>query len=511
LQELHSYSRQSQEDLQELRSQVQSEADRLRQQELALHRARSEHRLAVTAFRQQLIDWQGRVAELKQFFTQNESRLELKQQALEAAAKEIDETNKNLSRQAETLQQQRREVAERKTEVERHLGDMRDWYRKKLREIAGGSPRNYSGAVLEMPAANAVNDPAPPKAAGGRDILSLTGDVDPADRKLGELMLQLGLVDEDTLIPLWNEARRQRRSLRQVLLTSGAITLYQLALIEAGNVDALVLGPYRVIDRVQATPREILYRVFDAERGAPALLRHLAESEMADAVRPDEYRQRFGAAAAVPHPNLAATHAVLDINGRPAVLQEWVSGLPSLEWPNYAAAPGVWYRLLGQAGLGMQAAHNAGLTHGHLQGQNVILTADGTLKLLGFGEPAWLTGTSEPADGIVADMEALGRLACAWSMLMPSVKRGKARPLPEKLQDVIRRLGAASFNGVDRGDNPIMLDPYGADDRYPNVSAMLEDLDQAGADLPPNAEAWDRLVKHVSENAAEGAALRRTA
>src|SRR5262249_29745025 len=217
-----------------------------------------------------------------------ESRLELKQQALDAAAKEIDATNRALSRQAETLQQQRREVAERKGEVERHLGDMRDWYRKKMREIAGGPPRNYSGAVLEMPAANAVNAPAPPKSnASGRDILSLTGDVEPADRKLGELLLQLGLVEEETLIPLWNEARRQRRTLRQVLLSSGAITLYQLALIEAGNVEGLVLGPYRVIDRVQATPREVLYRVFDAERGAPAPLRHLAESEMADAVRPD--------------------------------------------------------------------------------------------------------------------------------------------------------------------------------------------------------------------------------
>src|SRR5262249_47842198 len=182
--------------------------------------------------------------------------------------------------------------------------------------------------VLQLPPPTASTAPPPPKSnPSGRDILSLTGDVEPADRKLGELLLQLGLVEEETLIPLWNETRRQRRTLRQVLLSSGAITLYQLALIEAGNVEGLVLGPYRVIDRVQATPREVLYRVFDAERGAPALLRHLAESEMADAVRPDEYRQRFAAAVKAPHPNLAATYAALDINGRPATLQEWVSGL----------------------------------------------------------------------------------------------------------------------------------------------------------------------------------------
>jgi len=511
LQELHGYARQSQEDLQELRDQVQAEADRLRQQELALHRARSEHRLSVTAFRQQLIDWQGRVAEMKQFFSQNETRLDVKQQMVEAAAREIDASTRQLAKQTETLHQQQREVAERKTEVERHLGEMREWYRKKLRDLAGGQPRNYTGGVLEMPSANAVNDPAPKAADGGRDILSLTGDVDPADRKLGELLMQLGLVDQDALIPLWNEARRQRRSLRQVLLTSGTITLYQMALIEAGNIDRLMLGSYRVIDRMQATPREVLYRVFDPERGGLALLRHLAEGEMADAVHPDEYRQRFGAAAKLSHPNLAATFGVLEINGRPAVLQEWVSGLPSSDWPAFAAAPGVWYRLLGQAGLGMQAAHVASLMHGRLNGNSIILTADGTVKLVGFGEPAWLTGAEEPANGVTVDLEALGGLASEWSMLMPQIKRGKPKPLPDELQNIVRRLGASAFAGLDRADNPILVPPFEADDRYASITAMLEELEQAGADLPQNAEAWDRLVKHVTENATEGAALRQTA
>ncbi len=112
LSELHAYARQSQEDLQELRAQIQAETDRLRQQELALHRARSEHRLAVTAFRQQIIDWQGRVGEMKHLFAQNETRLDLKQQALAAVAKEVDESSQKLAKQSETLQQQQREVAD---------------------------------------------------------------------------------------------------------------------------------------------------------------------------------------------------------------------------------------------------------------------------------------------------------------------------------------------------------------------------------------------------------------
>ena len=107
----------------------------------------------------------------------------------------------------------------------------------------------------------------------GRDILSI-GPVDPGDRKLGQVLREALLVDADTLTALLAEARRQRRSLRQVLLASGAVTLYQLALIEAGNIAGLMLGPVRVIDRLRATPLEAVYRVFDPRRGTEAVLRH---------------------------------------------------------------------------------------------------------------------------------------------------------------------------------------------------------------------------------------------
>src|SRR5207248_6327278 len=129
----------------------------------------------------------------------------------------------------------------------------------------------------------------------GRSILSITSSVDQGDLKLGQVLRTSQLIDADTLSALLAEARRQRRSLRQVLLASGVITLYQLALIEAGNVDGLMLGRFRVIDRLRVTPREALYRVLDpghpdARSSGLFLLRHLSEPEMQDAVHPDEFR-----------------------------------------------------------------------------------------------------------------------------------------------------------------------------------------------------------------------------
>ena len=66
-------------------------------------------------------------------------------------------------------------MAERRGEIERHLADMREWYCRKLRELAGipESAARASQAAVEL------TNPAP---SGSRDILSLTGDVEPADR-----------------------------------------------------------------------------------------------------------------------------------------------------------------------------------------------------------------------------------------------------------------------------------------------------------------------------------------
>src|SRR5262249_45433852 len=314
-----------------------------------------------------------------------------------------------LSERAGQVRQQEQEVTEKRTEVDRHLGDMQAWFRQKFREIAEtrwsrfrgqGSADNgqepgvsdqgsgHSG-ILQMPPRPAdgseVQDSAP---ESDQNIIPLPDDLDPADRKLGELLRSLNVVDRETLHGLWDEARRQRRTLRQVLLAGGYLTLYQLALIETGNLNGLMLGRFRVIDRMLSTPREAIFRVFDPQlrvqesgvRGqddGTCLLRHLGEAEMLDAVRPDEYRQRFGAARDLAHPNVAATWEVLDINGRPAVVQEWLHGLPGGEWPAAVGSPGVWHRLLMQAALGLHSAHSAGLTHGRLTADSFVLTRPG--------------------------------------------------------------------------------------------------------------------------------------
>jgi hypothetical protein len=501
--ELHTYARQSQEDIDKVRAQVQDEVERLRQQEATLNRAKAEHRHAVASFRQQLVEWQSRFSGMKQALSQGESRIERRE-------KDIETTSQELARQALELEVKEREVVERRDEMHRHLDDMREWYRRKLRELVQSRNAERNGQAVEN-TDEADISPMPVRfEEQSRDrsgdsarqddsiILSIQDELDPADRKLGELLQSLELVDGDTLIALWSEARRQHRPLRQVLLAGSYLTLYQLALIESDNLSGLVLGRFRIIDRLQSTLREAIYRAHDPnlELGT-CVLRQLGEAEVNDAVRPDEYRQRFGAARDLAHPNVAATLEVLEINGRPAVVQEWLTGLSGSEFPAAAGSPGVWYRLLAQAALGLHTAHQAGLYHGRLTAESLVLTREGVLKITGLGEPPWLHGSGRHNEPIAEDdLRALGQIVLSWSQLAP--KRKGKKGVPDGLLGLLRGLGA------DTGDSvPSAL--------FPSMAALLEDIDHVSGEVPADGVAWQKLLEHVAENAGDAALARQSA
>jgi len=500
LAELHAFARKGREDLESIRTQVRGESERLAEQATTLDRAREEHRLAVAEFRQQLIEWQSKVGEIKQALARGEVRLETKHAEVSESARQAEAAARHMAEQVEQLRREREEVGLRRTEVERHLADMREWYRRKLKELAtANADRGSRNSEFPSLRLADVEDASEPHA------------LEPGDKQLGELLRSHDLVDAETLAALWSEAGRQRRTLRQVLLASGAITLYQLALIEAGNVAGLMLGRFRVIDRLRATPRETLYRVQDPSRAdarSPGvfLLRHLAEAEMDDPTHPDEFRQRFLAARAASHSNLAGVVEVLELDGRPAVLIEWLTGLFSADWPAHASHPGCWVRLMTMAAEGIAAAHHVGLAHGRITSDSFLLPASGLLKVTGFGEPTWLAGgpmpTFEPT--FATDLRALGQVAYGWSQLASKKRTRPGKAFPAELIAIVRRLEA--------DPEPPMADTVPADQPYSSAEELVADLRRVARETPFSDDAWEKLLRHVTENAPDTSpALRQTA
>jgi hypothetical protein len=159
------------------------------------------------------------------------------------------------------------------------------------------------------------------------------------------------------------------------------------------------------------------------------------------------------------------------------------------------------------AAAAIDAAHRAGLVHGRLTSDSFVLTADGVLKVTGFGEPAWLAAGSPPsAESVPAtDLRALGQVLFGWSQLAAK-KRGPrpAKAFPAELVAVIRRLEA--------DPEPPMADTVAADRPYESAAELLADLKRVAREIVFSDDAWEKLLRHVVDNAPDGpAALRQSA
>jgi hypothetical protein len=159
------------------------------------------------------------------------------------------------------------------------------------------------------------------------------------------------------------------------------------------------------------------------------------------------------------------------------------------------------------AAAGLDAAHRHGLVHGRLTSDSFVLTPEGVLKVTGFGEPPWLSPA--PASPVepspAADLRALGQVAFGWSLLAAKAKKGaKAKPFPETLLAIVRRLEA--------DPEPPMADTVAAERPYESAAELLADLDRVARQTPFSDDAWDKLLKYVADEAPDSpAGLRRSA
>jgi hypothetical protein len=157
------------------------------------------------------------------------------------------------------------------------------------------------------------------------------------------------------------------------------------------------------------------------------------------------------------------------------------------------------------AAEGIDAAHRAGLAHGRLTSDAFVLTAAGVVKVTGFGEPPWLGTGPAPLDPTAdADLRAFGQVLFGWSQLAGKKKGARTKPFPAELVAVIRRLEA--------DPEPPMADTVAAGQPYASAAELVADLKRVARDTGFSDDAWDKLLRHVAENAPDApAALRQSA
>jgi predicted Ser/Thr protein kinase len=138
------------------------------------------------------------------------------------------------------------------------------------------------------------------------------------------------------------------------------------------------LGRYELVSEIGRGAMGSVYSARD-----PLLAREVALKILhKNAGNLDEAR----ALARLAHPNVVAVYDVGEEDGRVWIAMERASGETLGAW--LRAAPRTWEAILGvfvQAARALDAAHAAGVVHGDFKPDNVLVAADGSVKVMDFG------------------------------------------------------------------------------------------------------------------------------
>ena len=194
---------------------------------------------------------------------------------------------------------------------------------------------------------------------------------------------------------------------------------------ERRDLAGRTLGPYRLDGLIGAGAMGEVYRAWDQRLHRHVALKALSArfAESPERVRRLEAEGR--AAASISHPNVVTVYDVGSDAGVPFIVSELIAGESLRSVIDRGVLPRRTALELGLAlARGLAAAHAQGVVHRDLKPGNLIVTDDGTLKILDFGlakqsgerdleatEPGTLLGTS----GYLAPEQARGEPADARS------------------------------------------------------------------------------------------------
>lgn len=223
---------------------------------------------------------------------------------------------------------------------------------------------------------------------------------------------------------------------------------------------------YRLLRPLGAGGMGFVYLGHDLLLDRPVAIKFIA-GPAPDQRRRERFLFEGRALARLIHPNVVLTFRVGDVEGRPFMVSEYVSGrsLDQLE----RTMP--WRRVL-DIGIGLArglaAAHRAGILHRDVKPGNVVLTEDGTVKLIDFGLAKLVGDDDEP----VVAMAALPAPPPGSIAITESDGEGSAAASPR------RDLGTESDAG-ERAPAPA------SPSTVSQVSAHAAAADQAVATYPP--------------------------
>jgi len=187
------------------------------------------------------------------------------------------------------------------------------------------------------------------------------------------------------------------------------------------------LGSYEVVAAIGAGGMGEVYRARDTKLDRDVALKVLPESLATDPDRLMRFEREAKTLAALNHPNIVTLHSVEEAGGVRFLTMELVEGR-ALD--QLIPQDGLEIRQVLDIGVGLSdalaAAHERGIVHRDLKPGNVMVTRDGSVKVLDFGLAKAIRDVDEAAPTVTAagHTEA-GVVLGTWPYMSPEQIQGR--------------------------------------------------------------------------------------
>jgi serine/threonine-protein kinase len=208
---------------------------------------------------------------------------------------------------------------------------------------------------------------------------------------LVQAVLRSGLLDpeqRDELVGKLQGHFSEPWALAEFLVRWGWLTVYQIHQLSQGGDPVLVLGPYRILDRLGEGGVSRVFKAWHREGQFPVALKVIHPEMLHNDEAVGRFQREMQAMARLRHPNVVRAFDVNLSGTTQYFAMEYIEGidlakLVQLNGPLPVPEACEYVR---QAALGLQHIHECGLVHRDIKPANLLVTLnEGTLKILDLG------------------------------------------------------------------------------------------------------------------------------